>query len=209
MVFAAYGPTVSSRHRQAFSVPMLGVYDSGVISPEGVKQVYSLDAGGTQPAGELFYATEDVGVSQNGTMAITAGRYVGLTGNYLQSLVSGGFSGNESYSIPGVATTSGEFSLTLNSVGKTLGNEQFAVALSNGYTQNEQIALSADFSQVFVTTDANNYSCVFDFAADGSGSGTVKGSDPGLPATARWDVTGTGQVTFADGSTSVLTYWHL
>jgi len=39
-----------------------------------------------------------------------------------------------------------------------------------------------------------------DFNGDGSGTGTVSGNSDLLPATVAWDRTGTGTVTYKDGS---------
>jgi len=207
--FAGYGPNVHLHNNAAIQLPMIGVWDKLTVAPDGINQALTLDQAGTQPAGKIQYITEDIGEVLAGTIAITAGPYSGLTGSYLQSKVTGGYSGNEAYSIPNIATASAEFSLTLESSGSLAGTEELAVTLGSGYVQNEHIVLNADSSAIFTTTDANKYQSILNFTAAGSGTGTIKGTDPGLPAQVIWDVTGTGKVTFADGSVEIMTRWSV
>lgn len=209
MSFESFGTSITSHHGKTFERPMLGLWDTLTIAPDGIRQVLTLDSAGTQPAGQIVYVAEDAGLTLAGTMSLTGGPYAGLNGSYLQSVVPGGVSGNEEYTVPALAVTSGEFSLAQGPTGALSGTEQFAVALAGGYTQNQQVALNSDASEVFTTTDSNRYRSVLSFSAAGSGAGNIQGADPGLPATLAWDSTGSGKVTFADGSSVPFTCWQM
>jgi len=62
-------------------------------------------------------------------------------------------------------------------------------------------------SQV-VFDNENGHRYTLDFAANGSGTGTVTGSHPLLPANVTWDEHGTGKIVFQDGSELPFTHWR-
>ena len=65
-----------------------------------------------------------------------------------------------------------------------------------------------DMTSRVVFDNENNHRYTLDFKADGSGTGTVTGSDPLLPANVTWDERGTGKIVFRDGSETPFTRWR-
>ena len=71
----------------------------------------------------------------------------------------------------------------------------------NGVVQRYEASYNNDGTSRLVFTDENNLEFTLNFNADQSGTGTVTGDDTTvLPATIVWDETGSGTITFKDGS---------
>ena len=207
--FVGYGPRVQTKSKLFFD-PVLGLYARVREAPDGIDEILYQDAAATEVAGNMTYVVSDITLSMDGTISVTAGRFSGLTGFYHEVYISTSESnGDINYTLPNVATTVSQFALQTNASGQFYGNATIGVVLQSGYSQTEVATYSPDGSQVVSSTDSNSCASKLSFAVDLSGSGTITGSDPGLPAKVAWSSAGTGVVTFSDGSTAALTGWQL
>jgi hypothetical protein len=57
-------------------------------------------------------------------------------------------------------------------------------------------------------TTSDGYSAIFTHSSDGSGRGTISGSEPGLPATFTWDNLGNVTIRYADGTIERFNRWE-
>ena len=208
------GPTFAF-HLTPTYITSLGLYESISLSPDSIIATFYEDQAKTLPAGGFTYINGDATFTVSGPFKVTEGTFAGLTGNYQQagqqnsSGVVSGYNGSVSFSVPKVATVDSQFILFISNTGAVSGTATTAVVLQSGYSQTEKVVYNADGSSTISSTDSVSLATKFSFAADTSGSGTITGSDPGLPATLTWDATGSGQVKFADGSTASLVNWAL
>lgn len=206
--FAAYGPKFQNHGLPYYDIP-LGLWAQIRLGSSNFQENLFVDQGETTPAGNLFYQTHDATMSQNGTITISAGRFNGLTGTLNQTLTGGGYNGTISYTMPNVATVACQFALVSDGNGGAFGTGTNAIALQSGYTQNEKIQYKDGGTLVMTTTDSLGCSSAFNFTPNTSGSGRITGSDPGLPASLKWDTSGSGTITYADGSTGTFTSYQL
>lgn len=56
-------------------------------------------------------------------------------------------------------------------------------------------------------SSSDGYKSDYRYNTDGTGSGTISGPDPGLPAKIRWDAEGNTWITYADGSKDYIPGW--
>jgi hypothetical protein len=190
-----------------FDVP-LGLYAAVLVDGDAVRYRYFLDSARTQPAGSFMLAANDGAQSQSGTFFITAGRFAGLSGTYFDAVQTGGVEGSITFSFPNGTTQVSQF-VEETSGGTDSGTATIGLAETSGYTQTQRVSYNEGGTISVTSRDSSGYQSTFSFASDLSGTGTVSGSDPGLPAAITWNSQGTGTVKFADGSVHALTAWTL
>ncbi len=206
--FAGFGTKFQS-HVAAYD-NILGLWYKTIQAPDGVQELFYQDQALTMPAGSLMYTANDIALTTSGPFSITAGRYANLSGTYNEALQTSGSNGSINFSIPNVATTVCQFIQLTNSTGGIYGTCTDAVSLQSGYAQTEQVAFNVDGTQNISATDSNTIASKANFAAKSfTSTGTITGSDPGLPATLTLDATGTGTVKFVDGTVIAVTNWLL
>jgi hypothetical protein len=152
------------------------------------------------PAGNLNYTENDAAQSFGGGFAVTQGRYAGLIGNYFQARQSSGVNGNLAFTISDTSVVDGQFIILPTNLGAIYGKSTNGVALSNGYSQTELVTYFNDGTMTATSRDSHSLDAQITYIANFSATGTVTGQDAGLPAKISWDSTGSGSVTFADGT---------
>ena len=206
--FLSYGPKMKTLGTVFFDNG-LGLYAKirlgASVLFEGLYQDQELSL----PAGNLNYNTFDVTHSQSGDITVTQGLYAGLTGTYTSARQTSGQSGNINFNMPGVADTVCQFVVQFDSNGNMYGTATTAVAMQTGSSQTEQVTYNADGTTLIAGSDANKCKSSLKFTKTLSGGGTISGTDPGLPAKLTWNSAGSGQITYADGSTAAFTNWKL
>ncbi|HWD41219.1 MAG TPA: hypothetical protein VG944_20410, partial [Fimbriimonas sp.] len=207
--FRGFGPKLLS-HGQAFFDSVLQLYGSVVIAPAAINESLWTDQARSTSAGSLTYHLDENTATLSGPFTVTSGPYNGVSGTYNQVTQTNsnkqaiGYNGSIVYSMPGVANTDNQYSILFGDSGHFSGTGSTAVALENGYSQTEKITYNSDFGWNATSTDSASLKCDLVFESDNSGSGKITGSDPGLPATLTWDVSGNGQIRYADGTTASL-----
>jgi len=173
-------------------------YELWVLPVDGGEDFFA-DAALTQPAGKMRYVStsgEQGQFSKSSTVEITAGPQKGYNVTYSVIFDSNGLR----YEFQGTSPEFGPFS--------TVGSSVNGVTkIKNGF-RDEQGNLryyDIEYGLEGATTVRYNNDKLFNLAlnyiGDGSGTGTVTGSSELLPATITWDQTGSGTITFKDGST--------
>jgi hypothetical protein len=174
-----------------------------VSSEDGRGVNYFEDEACTLPAGysrfDSDYADTGGEFKSTSSFSITKGPKAGATGSGLTELVytpdflyTFSFIGD----IPGYASYSTSGRWDSNGGGyKSYSKDQ------NGLVQRYEASYNNDGTSRLLFTDENNLEFTLNFNADQSGTGTVTGDDTSvLPATIVWDETGSGTITFKDGS---------
>ena len=174
-----------------------------VSSEDGRGVNYFEDEACTLPAGysrfDSDYADTGGEFKSTSSFSITKGPKAGATGSGLTELVytpdflyTFSFIGD----IPGYASYSTSGRWDINGGGyKSYSKDQ------NGLVQRYEASYNNDGTSRLLFTDENNLEFTLNFNADQSGTGTVTGDDTSvLPATIVWDETGSGTITFKDGS---------
>ncbi len=174
-------------------------YELWAEQGEGVVN-YFVDEALSQPAGKQTYSFENslAGIfKKNSSLEITAGKFKGLT-QLLEIEVEA-----ESYkfSYSGNNPDTGEYS-AIGSYKNGTGQTDVKYKDENGANRTYRVVSNPDGTSRVEFNTGLNFEYTLNYAADGSGSGTVTGSNDLLPATITWNSSGDGQVTFAD-STSV------
>ena len=206
--FTGYGPRLQTHGSELFD-SNLGLWYKIIIAPDGTFEKMFQDQAETIPAGSLSYTVNDAAQTMGGDFSVTGGLYAGLTGTYLQSVQSAGSNGSISFAIPNIGTTDSQFEISIDSTGAISGASTVGVALQSGYLQTEVVNFFANGFSSSSTTDSNGIKSAFNFTNTFSGSGTITGSDPGLPATLSWGVGGNGVLTYKDGSNVNIINWQL
>lgn len=165
-------------------------------TPDGA--TYFLDEALTQGAGasvRTFTDTNEGGITEIVT-SITGGPRAGWTSTLKYGVIEGTFkvlySGND--------PLTGPFSFeVLNSDGRVT----FTTSRTDpdGQVRFYNVSYEPDGTQKVSYNNESLYTYELVYAADGSGTGSVTGNSPLLPATLSWDTNGDGTLTFADGST--------
>jgi len=186
----------------------LGLWVVTSITLSSYTKTFYQDKAETEPAGSAVYTLDLPTQTLSGTVSITAGNYSGLSGNYSATRSGTSISGNLNLTLPSGTTVASQFSITLSLTGKVSGTTTETVTDSTGYSETSTVVRNSDGSMKITASDTNGYSSTLNFASDYSGSGTVNGPDPGLPATVKWDSTGTGTVTFANGLVVKFSNWQ-
>lgn len=194
----AGGPTYDSR---------LGLWVVTTITLTSFTRTFYQDKAETEPAGSAVYTLDVSTETLSGTIAITAGKYAGLSGNYSATKNGSAITGNESLTLPSGTTVVSQFLIALNGASSS-GTATETVTQTGGYTETSKVVRNSNGTFEITASDSNGYSSTLDFNADYSGTGTVSGPDPGLPATVVWNSVGTGTVTFSDGITLSFTNWQ-
>jgi len=186
----------------------LGLWVVPSISGSSFVETFYVDQAETEPAGGLDYTLDIPTKTLSGTISVTQGKYAGLTGTYSQTLTSNGTTGNATLNIPNVANTTCQFTVQISGTGTVTGTVNSSVTLPSGYSQSQTVTLNSNGSFTVAVTDSLGYTGNLNFNKDLSGSGTINGPDPGLPAKLAWNSAGTGTVTFSNGTTIAFTNWQ-
>lgn len=160
----------------------------------------------TKPAGKFTstYPTDPNIFPQvySSEYSITAGVLKGSGGHYETSINSDG-SGTSSYSNNLVGIYSDHGSSTWNIDGSSTWTAHSQG--SDGSTSDYSGEFSMGGTGHTLSSDSTGHSNEYYYNPDGTGHGTIKGPEPGLPATIEWDNTGTITITWADGTKEVIT----
>lgn len=173
-------------------------YQLWSVAAEGGRNLF-LDEAATQAAGTVRTSTS---VSEEGSFRtssevnITAGPLSGLQMRFAIESGATGIRLEMSSREPDGRTYEGAGLFTE-------AGGQYTITYTDA--QNQPRRYSLTYASDGSSTVEFNSDSLFDyrlsFAADGSGSGTISGNNPLLPATIQWNAEGNGTLTFADGST--------
>jgi hypothetical protein len=194
----AGGPTYDSR---------LGLWVVTKITLTTYTRTFYQDKAETEPAGSAVYTLDVSTETLSGNISITAGKDAGLTGSYTATKNGSTITGNESLTLPSGTTIVSQFTITLSGASSS-GTATETVTEAGGYSETSTIVRNSNQTFKITASDSNGYSSTLNFNADYSGTGTVNGPFPGLPATVVWNSVGTGTVTFAGGITLNFTNWQ-
>jgi len=194
----AGGPVYDSR---------LGLWVVTTITLTTYTRTFYQDKAETEPAGSAVYTLDVSTKTLSGAITITKGNYAGLSGTYSATKSGSVISGNESVTLPSGTTVISQFSITLSGLTSS-GTLTETVTQPGGYSETSTVTRNSNGTFQIKASDSNGYSSTLNFNADYSGTGTVSGPDPGLPATVKWNSVGTGTVTFSDGVTLNFTNWQ-
>ena len=184
----------------------LQLYVHSEFTATSFTTTYFEDAAHTLPAGQSTTTFDFTsGQSIHLTISITKGPFAGTSGKFDQVFTDTSFESSYDNSNPVDGRYYGSFSGTMG-LTTTCTGESHYIAIS-GYRQDQSYVYRPDGSSEYVASDSDGYKSVFDFNADGSGHGKIEGPDPGLPANVKWDKTGTGTITWADGSETPFQFW--
>jgi len=190
-----------------FSTP-LGLWVVNTVTATTFTETFYVDQAETQPAGSATYTLDLSTKTLSGTISITQGKYAGLSGTYSQTVANNGTVGTYNFTLPSGTIVSCQFSIVALGGGNFGGTATETVTQPGGYSETVNFVYKADKSMTITASDTNGYSSVFKIASDFSGTGTVAGPDPGLPATVTWNSVGTGQIKFANGLVVPFTNWQ-
>jgi len=175
--------------------------------PGSTTYLFYLDEAKTQPAGSNI-ATYPVDFSvfpqkYESSYNFTAGTAAGSHGKYVSSYNADG-SGSTSYdnSWNDGSTYSGTSTSTADGTYKWSNHSSFG-----SVSFNDSGTFKSDGSGMAHTDSSDGHATDFVFNADGSGWGKFSGPEPGLPAIIRWDATGVGTITYADGTSEPLPFF--
>jgi hypothetical protein len=212
-IFATFGHGVPEPAFHPASSPVfvsqLGLWMVLSVSGTTFTETFYADQAETQPAGNATYTLDVATLTLSGAISITKGPYAGLSGTYSQTLTKNGTTGTYSFTLPSGLQVSCSFTLSISATGIPSGTGSETVTETNGYSETANVTYLPDGSKIVTASDSNGYKSTLKFASDGSGTGTISGPDPGLPATIVWNSVGTGTVTFVDGITLNFTNWQI
>jgi hypothetical protein len=194
----AGGPTYDSR---------LGLWVVTTVTLTSYTRTFYQDKAETEPAGSADYTLDVSTHTLSGKISITAGKDAGLTGTYTATQNGSTITGNEALTLPSGTTIVSQFTVTINGASSS-GTATETVTEAGGYSETSTIVRNSNQTFKITASDSNGYSSTLNFNADYSGTGTVNGPFPGLPATVVWNSVGTGTVTFAGGITLSFTNWQ-
>lgn len=207
MNFTTFGPEVRVGSGPYYS-STLGLWVSLSVSGTTFTETFYQDQAKTVPAGSATYTLNLETQTLSGGVTITKGPYAGLQGTYSQTVTSDGASGNYSFTLPSGTTVVSQFQVTLGNGSVPSGTSTDSITYANGYSVHATITYNSDKTFRVVASDSNGFQGSFNFAADLSGTGTIDGPLPGLPASVAWNSAGTGQVTFSNGLVVSFTGWQ-
>lgn len=186
----------------------LGVWVVDSSTTTSYTATYSLDEAGTQPAGSSVstWVTTESGSSGTSQVRITAGPNAGYTldSTYTSDdlLNSGSYSSASFSPVYGTSQDEGEW--------RADGSGSYLSRWTQGSEFRQyQGTWSGDGSWTSTSTSSDGYTMTLNGIADGSGTGSITGPDPLLPATSVWNTEGVGTITWADGSTSEFNWFGL
>jgi hypothetical protein len=189
--------------------PALQLWMSASASGSTLTESIFLDKAETQPAGSATFTLDAATKTLTGTFNITGGPESGLNGTFSQTVTKNGTTGTYSFTLPNGTSVSCSFTVTLSAVGVPTGTGSETITEADGYSETAVVVYHSDGSTTIKAADSNGYKSTVNITADGSGSGTLSGPDPGLPAVVVWNSAGTGTVTFANFITLSFTNWQL
>ncbi len=169
---------------------------------------YYLDEALTQEAGTGLSTWSSTEESTEGSSEIrilagpTAGYTQTSTYRYSATDFSGEYSSQVVHPSLGTSTDVGQWD--------GLGNGTYSSRWSKDNQETEFTGCySADGSWQTTNSQSDGFRFTLTGLADGSGSGEMVGPDPLLPATIVWDAEGNGTITWADGSTSDVSWFGI
>lgn len=161
---------------------------------------YFTDEACTDPAGSLRMTfqgdMENLTFEVSSTQIVTKGPRAG-TNVTTEMRVD-----NDSIVVNGSGTTPDTGTFTLSGNWNQSGQGTFTLTSQKAgeEARTYKVVYRADGTAQLTFDNSNWHRYTLDFNADGSGTGTVTGNSDLLPATVVWDSTGTGTVTYKDGS---------
>jgi len=210
--FATFGHGLPIPHKATPGGPVyvsqLGLWMVVTVQATTFTETFYQDKAETEPAGSATYTLDISTETLSGTISITAGPYAGLTGTYSQTLTKNGTTGTYAFTLPNGTSVSCTFTVVISPSGIPSGTGTETVTLTSGYSETGNIVYNANGTKVVTLSDNNGYSAILKFNSDWSGTGTISGPDPGLPATVVWNSAGTGTVTFANFLVVHFTNWQ-
>ena len=190
-------------------VNQLGLWMVLSVSGTTFTETFTQDQAGTQQAGSATYTLDLSSKTLSGAISITKGPYAGLSGTYSQTLTSNGTTGNYSCQLANGTTITCQFTITLSLSGVPTGTGTETMTFTNGYSETGNVTYKADGSKAVQVSDSNQDAGTFNITSSGSGTGTITGPDPGLPAVVSWNNSGTGTVTFDNLLIINFTNWQI
>lgn len=190
------GPS-SRQSRVSDNVYFDEYYELWAQQGEGVVK-YFVDEALTQPAGKQTYSfgTTEGGIfTKSASLEITAGKFKGLTQTIQITVEADSYK----FSFAGNNPDTGEYS-AVGSYQNGTGQTDVKYKDENGADRTYRVVSNADGTSRVEFNTGLNFVYTLNYAADGSGSGTVTGSNDLLPATITWNSSGDGQVNFADAT---------
>ena len=167
---------------------------------------YFVDEALTQPAGKqtYTYSTTEGGIfRKSSSLEITAGKFAGVT-QVVEITVE---ADSYRFSYFGNNPDTGEYS-AIGSYKNGGSQTEVKYKDENGVNRTYNVSYSPDGTSRVEFNTGQNFVYTLNYAADGSGSGTVTGTNPLLPATISWNSSGDGQITFADASVVTFTEFN-
>lgn len=205
--FFAFGSKLTAPGGQFYDA-RLALFGSMRVSPSGISELLFTDAARLNAAGSLNYSINEAARTVSGPINVTSGPYAGANGTFFEAVQTDGYNGNVNYSTADGATIVDQFAITRDELGRVSGTGNVGVALGD-YTQNQQVTYNIGESSSFTTLDSLECRMTLAVGSDGSGTGRITGSDPGLPANLSWNASGSGTVTYANNSSQTFTHWSL
>lgn len=198
------GLPLSARTREAgkpYFDQFLGVWVVDSYPENGYKADYFLDEAGTQPAGSSVtnWVINEEGTTGTAEVRITAGPNAGYTldSTYTANdlLGTGSYTSASFSPLYGTSEDSGQWFSD--------GSGSYASRWTTGAEFREYSGTwKADGSWTSRSTSSDGYTMALNGSTDGSGTGSITGADPLLPASVVWNTEGAGTITWADGTKS-------
>ncbi len=173
------------------------------VGPGGWSVDYFEDEACTKPAGynrfENSVGENGIDFVATGAFEINAGPKAGSKGISSSSLVS---SPETVYTFSYTGEMPGGVSWSTSGRWDSNGGEYKSSSMDErGVVQRYEVSYNNDGTSRLLFTDENGLEFILNFNPGQSGSGTITGDDTTLlPATIVWDETGSGTITFKDGS---------
>jgi hypothetical protein len=156
--------------------------------------------GGTERSSFTFEGSD---FAATYTLNLTAGLLAGLKETRTKGMTNGLFTFSEEIDSP----TEGKSSIT-GSVKDGEGEFNQTLTDLDGNTRKYVTRFHADGTVEVSYPNSSDFTFSLAYKSDSSGTGTVTGNSPLLPATIVWDNVGTGILTFADSSTLAFTNYQ-
>ncbi len=176
-------------------------------TPGQTTYLFYIDEAKTMPAGSAVstYATDYTVFPQvySSKYSFTAGTAQGSHGEY-NSIYNADFSGSTTYN--SVWNDGSSYS----GQSSNLADGTYSWSSTSSFDKlkfNDRGTFKSDGSGTTHSDSSDGHATDFVFNADGSGSGKFSGPEPGLPAIIKWDNTGAGTITYADGTTEKLPFF--
>jgi len=187
---------LSTRFGEPVYDPFLALWTK--FSEEGAD--YFTDEACTDPAGTLRF-TLDIDLegetfAATMTQQVTKGPQAGTNVTTDIAVTNSGVTIDGSGTTPEMGTFTMTGSLDANGAGTITATSKKGEEAARTY----KVTYRADGTSQLLFDNAQWHRYMLEFNADGSGTGTITGTSDLFPANVVWDKTGTGKVTYKDGS---------